>query len=198
MKCRLCISYFHPSCIPAGCEITEDKTIICPRHIKMEVYRHRPTAYCAQCNEKDDPQNLIMCSNCPRSFHQKCNKSLSYTLGSPYGERCDFCVDNCFALIGDKVYAQYGGYGYYPAIIVPNERVYRLKRKVPIGSLVVEWVVNGTHTVAVVSHYQIIPSCFGSFFFKFPSLRKIEGKFLFQDLFLILVFQNMVNFMKML
>lgn len=151
----------------------ESSTIVCPRHLIVNTFPHRPTGYCVVCNE-NEKADLIQCTNCCRSFHQKCNKALAYDPDNKIDQRCEDCVSHNFAVVGDRVYAQFGTHQFYPAVVVPNED-YPKDDVITPGNLVVKWISNGNASFSIVNHYSVIACTEDTFFLNFTHISNLPG-----------------------
>uniref|UniRef100_T1GRQ2 Histone-lysine N-methyltransferase n=1 Tax=Megaselia scalaris TaxID=36166 RepID=T1GRQ2_MEGSC len=113
-KCRICPGTYHKSsyCIPAGSQILDDETIVCPKHDSP--LRHINVDWCFICVKSG---KLLHCEMCPASVHSFCTINPE----NPY--ICDDCESGRFPLYGELVWAKFSNYKWWPSIILPPTEV---------------------------------------------------------------------------
>uniref|UniRef100_A0AC34GW60 Histone-lysine N-methyltransferase n=1 Tax=Panagrolaimus sp. ES5 TaxID=591445 RepID=A0AC34GW60_9BILA len=182
ITCKYCSVNYHPMCVPAGCYVSPENTIICPRHAYASKFPCRPKEHCFECNDmKKKDENLIPCSNCSRSFHAKCHSFYAYRQGNPKGERCSYCIRCNFVVAGEFVYAQFDSYQYHLGIVIKNEDypVEKNRNNIPCGFYAVQWIEsNNSKRCSIVSHYRTLPFTENIWFHMnrsyYPLLKKLQ------------------------
>lgn len=119
-----CPTAYHANdyCVAAGTVQITLTQIVCPKHYvppvskKKSVNTHINVTWCFICSE---PGKLIMCDQCPASFHIECLK-----LDKPPGDKyyCDNCETGRMPLYGEIIWAKLGVYRWWPArVLHPSE-----------------------------------------------------------------------------
>ena len=121
MHCVRCPTAYHAGdhCVAAGTIQITKTDIICPKHYKPPPKTkkgggasHVNTNWCFICSKGG---TLVMCDNCPASFHEECLK-----LSEPVGDKyyCDECQSGRLPLYNDILWAKWGAYRWWPALVL--------------------------------------------------------------------------------
>ncbi|KAL5282689.1 NSD1 family protein [Megaselia abdita] len=124
LKCVLCPASYHRSstCIPAGTQLINTSSIVCPRHDQNNGRRHINVDWCFICAEGGQ---LICCETCPASVHPSClNQSIP---SEKYN--CDDCESGRLPLYGELVWVRFGIHRWWPSLILPpTETPFNIRR----------------------------------------------------------------------
>lgn len=150
LKCVLCPASYHSSstCIPAGTQLINTSSIVCPRHDQNNYKKHINVDWCFFCAEGGQ---LICCETCPASVHASClNSSI------PSGKyNCDDCESGRLPLYGELVWVRFGTHRWWPSLIIPpTETPLNIRRMKHFPS---EFVVRffGTNDHAWISRSRV-------------------------------------------
>ncbi|XP_055585107.1 nuclear receptor binding SET domain protein isoform X2 [Uranotaenia lowii] len=112
IRCIKCPTSYHTDakCIPAGSQLLSNVAMICPKHTLEQSSLN--VNWCFLCCKGG---SLICCETCPTAFHLEC---LKFT--PPEGKYiCEECESGRMPLYNEIVWAKYGSYRFWPALIVP-------------------------------------------------------------------------------
>ena len=124
VRCIRCPTAYHSNdyCVAAGTVQITLTQIVCPKHYvppaskKKSALTHINVTWCFICSEAG---NLMLCDQCPASFHIECLK-----LDKPPGDKyfCDNCETGRMPLYGEVIWAKLGVYRWWPArVLHPSE-----------------------------------------------------------------------------
>ncbi|EDQ87845.1 uncharacterized protein MONBRDRAFT_33094 [Monosiga brevicollis MX1] len=112
--------------------------------------------FCLVCGTGGD---LVVCDGCPGAYHAACIKSTFAFTGKPDEQGqwfCHDCLTGTKSMIHDVVWAKYGSYRWWPAVILSaTEYPERCGQSPAEGNFLVKFL--GSNDVAWVGHESIIP-----------------------------------------
>lgn len=142
IRCVKCPATYHVNsfCIPAGTEILSQTQIICPRHVHHKIKRYTINSnWCFICSKGG---NLMCCETCPTSVHSECI-TINFRADDTFV--CEDCESGRLPLYDEIVWAKYGHFRWWPAVILFPEDIPENVKNFPhkSGEFVVRFY--GTH-----------------------------------------------------